>query len=659
MDDEGALMLMNILKSTPDWERLEQAGISPIGIDFVKRTLVIEPAERAQETEQLRHPWLIGYNVEPAEVDARVGGDGVDELDASQLSLGEFEGPNDFGATVDDVDETQDPRETKRSKYHDFAEPDPPVNIFGNSDQHAGWNGVSAHQWNGSQSLNHVSQQGLHSIHQPQANRLFGEIGSSALRSSGVLGGNLHAALGVTEAGSYDPTSNESSYMHPDMASAEDVSYLNSNIEDEHMGNTDLSSAQHPLHYPQILPGHPYAGPAPSLFGTEALVGQLNMASPESGASGPSVDSKPATPRTPASRELSPDPDRDSLPHGTSKSPGTQITPRQATAGRMQYEEASAHRSAHLKEGSNSIGGSTRTHELSALGAELRSQDIASSSDTHFHNDGQQIYGTSKSDISLLPTAYNSQGSIQDEQQDHVITGSSPKAHDHAKSHIKPAPPVTLEPPSLIVPTREPRPNHSFVKPPFRFGNLTPTAGSIHSVPIKISAQATTYGRDLRSDFIHPNPKEDRIPKHAIDIAMWYPGIEQDFASGKTDWHLNENLTAIISTGTSRYIKINDIRLMQGDDCWLYGKLKTGDIITVFAPIEGVEMSRIDSKHRQYLRYRCEFFVGKSKEPRRPDEPFVVYKEVEQFRENEMRNSRESSAVKSRDGSQVAVAAVI
>ena len=641
-------MLMNILKQAPNWERLEQAGISPIGIDFVKRTLVIEPSERIQEIEQLRHPWLKGYNDAPTTEDVHLGGDGADDLDASQLSLAEIEIPHDFETTIDEI---EDPREAKRSKHHDYAEPDPPVDLFGSSDQQYGWNGVSAHQWNGSESVGHSNQQNLHSTHQQQGNRLFGEIGSSALRSSGVLGENLHAALGVTEAGSYDPTSNESSYMHPQMASADDVSYVNPSMESEHFDNTDLSSTQHPLQYPQLLPGHPYAGPAPSLLGTEALVGQLNMASPESGASGPSLDSKSATPRTPASRELSPDHDRESILHGASKSSGTQITPKQVLAGRSQHEVAHDRYSVHSKQGPDSVDSSTRTREISALEAQLRSQDFSNMSDNHLHDDGQRTYGTSKSDTSLLPTAYNSQGSIQDEQHDHVGAQLTADSHGNATIPIKSVAPVTLGPPSLMVPSRESRPNNSFVKPPFRFGNLTPMAGSIHSVPIKITAQATSFGRDPHSHYVHPNPQDLRIPKLAFGITMWYLGIEQEIANGKTDWHLDERLTAIISTGTRRYIKINDVRLMQGEGCWLYGKLKTGDIITVLGPPEGVDLSKLDNKHRQYLQYRCEFFVGRSKEPRRPDEPFVVDTEVEKYRESKIRESRESSAAKSIEGS--------
>ena len=649
MDDEGASMLLNILNTSPDWERLEQAGVSQDGRDFIRRTLVIEPSHRAQEADQLRHRWLAGNVAKTTDQGLLVGGDGASDLGASQLSLAGRETPASFESAVDEI---EDLREPKRSRYHENAEPNPPIDLFGGINHENSLEGVSFHQWDGGQSLDSVNDQSLPPNHQPQGNRLFGEIGSSALGSSGILGENVHAALDVPEQGSYDPSSNESSFLHPEIASAADVSYVNSNTGSEHFGNTDLSSAPHPLQYPQLLPGHPYAGPAPSLLGAEALVGQLNMASPESGVSSPSLDNKPTTPRTPVSHEFPPDLSRDKLSSGASKSPSTQVTPKQATAGHSQHDDALNRQSTTVSNSADDTVSSGQPRDSSVSGEQSKPEDFLSGSETYFQDDAQRAYGTSKSDISLLPTAYNSQGSMQDGEHETGISASLLDSQNLSSLQINSAVPSSGEHRTLIIPTKESQQPNVFTKPPFRFGNLTPVAGSIHSIPIKITAQGTTFGRDPTADFVHPNPKHDRVPKNAIDIAMWYPGIERDIATGKRDWHLNENLMALISTRTSRYIKINNVRLMKGNGCWLYGKLKTGDVITVFGPPEGVDMSKMDSKQKEYLRFHCEFFVGKSKERRRADEPFIVEKEEEKFRQRDVGTSRESSAVKSREGSQ-------
>ena len=648
MDDEGASMLINILNTSPDWERLEQAGISFDGIDFIKRMLVIEPSNRVRETEQLRHPWLSGKVTKSTDQTLCVGGDGAIDLDASQLSLAERENQDGF---EDALDEIEDPREAKRSRYHENTEPNAPVDLFGGIAHEYSLEGISSHQWNANESLDSMNDLNHPQNHQPQGNRLFGEIGLSALRSSGVLGENIQVALDVPGGGSYDPSSNEPSYVHPEMASAENVSYANSN---EHFGHTDLSPTPHPLQYPQLLPGHPYAGPAPSLLGTEALVGQLNMASPESGVSSPSVDNKPTTPRTPTSPDFVPDYSRDKASSGASKEASTQATPKQVTVERSQHDapHCQPSQSKTVSSSADDAVSSAQAREGSASGELSKSDEFMTGSEMYFDDDAQRMYGTSKSDISLLPTAYNSQGSTQDGEHDVGNHPSSLGAQNPSTPQTNPAVPSSGEHRTLIVPTKESQQPNVFTKPPFRFGNLTPIAGSIHSIPIKITAQGTTFGRDPASDFVHPNSKHDRVPKNAIDIAMWYPGIERDIAIGKPDWHLNENLMALVSTRTSRYIKINNVRLMKGNGCWLYGKLKTGDVITVFGPPEGVDMSRMDSKQQEYLRFHCEFFVGKSKERRRADESFEIEKEEEKFRQHEVRASRESSAVKSRESSQ-------
>jgi hypothetical protein len=83
---------------------------------------------------------------------------------------------------------------------------------------------------------------------------------------------------------------------------------------------------------------------------------------------------------------------------------------------------------------------------------------------------------------------------------------------------------------------------------------------------------------------VHANGQETRIPKNAIDIMMWYPGIEEDIAAGE-NWATNPKLTPIIFTRTSYSIKVNNVPLKT--DCPLYGRLKIGDIVSVFEFAEG------------------------------------------------------------------------
>ena len=659
MEDEGASMLVNIMNAPPNWERLEQAGISAEGIDFVKRTLVIEPSLRAREAELLVHPWINPGGPSLAEMGLNTEADVADDLDASQLSLAENATTQGF---ENDIDDLVDPRATKRSKHFQSTELEPEIDLFRSIRQENVWGGTHNDQRTQDLLLGTSNQQRFGIARPPQGDRLFGEIGSSALRSSGVLGQDVHVALQVPSNGSYDPFSNGSSDMGLEMASAEDVSYTGSNLNGEHFSTSETSAQQY-LQYPQLLPWPAHPEPAPSLLGAEAMVGQMNMASPHSGVSGTSEDSKPASPKTPASRDASPGIQAGEHSAQPSKSSAT-IAPQMPIIGESAEQEllgsfhsAQSAVKCHTPDSGQSSDQDATTKPYSTLNTVTRLQGSRNTSgvaERTSPGEGQHYHNADNSDISLLPTAFNSQTSEQHAPDSNNSDNTAPSPQISSSQTVT-ALTATIGPNPNMIPTNSPAQTDSFAKPPLRFGNLVPTPGSIPSVPIKITAQATTFGRHPSSDFVHPNVREDRIPKHALDITMWYPNIERDVASGKREWHLNESLTALISTRTSRYIKVNDVRLMKGSGCWLYGKLKTGDVITVFGPPECVDPAGMDAKQKEYLQFRCEFFVGGSKEPRESDEPFLVEKEKDKYKQNEARRSRESSAAKSHEGDEVIV----
>ena len=174
---------------------------------------------------------------------------------------------------------------------------------------------------------------------------------------------------------------------------------------------------------------------------------------------------------------------------------------------------------------------------------------------------------------------------------------------------------------------------------PIPLGVLVPTEGSIPTVPaITITNRVTTFGRDPeRNTFAHPGdvdtPNWERVGRNCIDLTFWYRNIEKEIDS-KTlppNWHENPKLVCLISTRTSRYILVNGVKLTKGTRCWNYGKLRTGDIITIVHP----DLHR-EPKHAyetQSLSFRCEFHTGKSKASRPADgsAPFETKVEVDEY----------------------------
>ena len=533
--DKGAIMFATIMNLPVEWNLLDQAGVTKNGIDFLKSMLVIDPSQRPSDPTLLQHAWLQGPNDAPA-----VGS--ADELDASQLSLRDKTEVN--SALEEDAE---------------FAMP-----------------------------LPRLARPAPVGSHPPPPNRLFGEIGSSALRSSGVLGQEAHGALGVPigpppTTGSYDPASSSASYT--------DAPHVG-------FGHTSAGAQANSVRYPDLhhSMANPSAPGAPSLFGAESLVDKFHMASSESG----------------KSREISP-----------------------ALTGSKRHIETSSSEDETLT-----------TKRPRTVQTQLPSTDLRQSAEPPARRE---------SDASLIPTAVNSPASAQDLNESDKLSDkglSRPQSASESacketsrreSPDIQSLPPTA--PPSVAVslqPTITTDNSTTILRPPVRFGNLIPTRGSIPTVPrVIISSRTTTFGRDKNCTFIHPNAMEDRIPKNAIDLQMWYPGIEKDIKAGKTDIESHKDLVAVISTRASRYIKINGVRLIMGKDRKYFGRLRTGDTITIFEFPEG-QIPKTD-KDKEFLRFRAEFFIGLSKEVRKPGEPFVVETDDANMRQVLAKKSTENS----------------
>ena len=648
-------------------------GVSHLGIDFLSRMLVTESSERASDEELLDHPW-IRVAEGPADASDCALSDPAERLNAhaSQLSIGEKEDDR----TEEPVgDMTEDPRASKRARTW---VPDMTRNVWGETASMVVRNQQQQENWDDEALLDIELEPQPNSEHpvgnQAQPNRLFGEIGTSALASSGALGLQGNRALQVQETGlgSYDVSSdalyNDSRVGSPDGASAANGTKI-------HAEAANRASTQDHLQNIQHLPGPIQSGGAPSLLGAEALVGQLNMASLGSGAFVQSENVKPATP--------DPSKDTDIQSFNPKRSSQDMLPPdMEGVVNRIKATEA--------EHTSGQLPNTPEGHPSARLASieDLRQKSMSPSSRPDSRDsaqvgcqEGQQSRGAYKSNYDLLTTAFNSRESSpplgvgddvimgeDDDSEDEVSRleealavakakkaakaasransgsisqASSRPTSSHADStsimHQTIAGSANIDATAHLAPTA----TTSFVKPPLRFGKLQPTRGSIHTPAIYITERLTTYGRLPDSTFVHPDPKEDRIPKQALDIQMWYPGIEADIETGKTNWMNHPKLEAILRTRASRYVRVNDVKLKKGQGEYLWGRLRTGDEITVVEP----KIGGTSAREKEFLRFRCEFFVGLSKNIRKAGEKaFFVEVEKDKFKVAEERKSRESTA---------------
>jgi serine/threonine protein kinase len=218
------------MESEADFDILRREGVSESGIHFVSQLLNRDPFSRPSEKQCFQHPWIATvpdvdeYEDDDIMEDTRdalsVIGEAEEELDASQLSIHE-EAAYTYAAGADESSSNEALAKKPRIEYiaADIRYPSlPKIESF----------------------------QDGQIVAETHARRLFGEVTSSALRSSHALG-----HTGSWDDGDYD---------------AEGFASSGESVSDERSVYSIIS-----------LPEHPFGGTAPSLMGTENLVRRLNM----------------------------------------------------------------------------------------------------------------------------------------------------------------------------------------------------------------------------------------------------------------------------------------------------------------------------------------------------------------------------------------------
>ena len=411
-------MFLDAVMNIPvDYERLFYGGVTKDAIHFISRMLITDPHARATDAELSRHPWLIPKE-RPRTRDQRAIAE-AEVPDASQLSLAENLEDDDYEGL----------RRTKRLRHavwlggHEGLVDDPnpmrPEDLFLMDNVPQGNAGklrrlsdgppppkTDSQLWPGRQTA----------PTQTQPERLFGEIGSSALRSSGVLGQNANLALGVPSQEASGEGYFDASFIEQDASEAASAGATHVNTPRSDTVERVLETS---VHYPQLATDLPQDSAAPSLLGAEALVGQLNMASRESEGSPASTNSKPATPKGTVSRDFSPQSDNTKRSLQASGS-----TTNEPDSKRSKTKSASGSHHSQKPSGKTPIDNTTASKEGSSSGAKSKHTSKDTSSDTH--QDGQQPTSQAKSASQPAETSNSQHSSSSTPSKDSTKATAAP-----------------------------------------------------------------------------------------------------------------------------------------------------------------------------------------------------------------------------------------
>ena len=323
-----------------------------------------------------------------------------------------------------------------------------------------------------------------------------------------------------------------------------------------------------------------------SLFGAEALVGRLNMDSPRSARFTSKMGDHP---EVPSNEEKT----REQTPESNNSSQGLySATPLQTMANRQEEHAASDHESIDLNtqyENRNSqpierdYGLQKSSHQLGTTSAAAAAQNDGNAANT-------SVTAPATTAAQPKQNPPNQAGKV-----DSQLSSTSDKA------------PTSLMSSPAMVPHRP------------QLGSLVPLRDSVPSSTIALTKRVTRFGRDPTSDFVWPDGMDTRVPKAAFAIIFWRSGIDRELRSHPSlDWAALENIQAIITTRTSQFIRVNGVILRRGEN--QYGKLYSGDVITVFEP----QAKEATGKAAESLKFKVQIGVGKSRKPRKEGNIFKI-----------------------------------
>ncbi|KAI9806700.1 MAG: hypothetical protein M1825_006157 [Sarcosagium campestre] len=540
-------MLDKIMTTELDVQPLRLHHVSEHGIDFLRRLLNRRPELRPMETECLSDVWLADKNhhngVEP-EPDP-------DDLDASQLRLDDgitADGVELQGSDSDSEVQSGGDRVSKRAKtLDDFT-----------------FLQQSAFD------IPSFSSDAVQGNVADKPNRLFGEISQVALGSSGALpqansGGNIDlpsAQLHFSE--------NRFDERLPSLGSS--TKLKSSDV------SGSIESGTH-------IPSHQMPMAAASLYGAEALVGRLQVASPSDENS---PISTPKSPLTPKSREATP-------------------------AGSLKRIQRPNERPAH-SEGETQVKKFSRQIKLEMPDSYYY---VANDKSTHNAEYAAKMRALEKSGRKAESRGASVGRALVDEDSVKFIAsakqlvtaeaGKEPEAGEIEPSLQGSA--VAVDALAKTSDAQLMRKADKAISSLPVLGRLVTTADSFVSLTVSLTERETTWGRGLANMIRYPDLQDIRVPKYALDILFWRTGLS-DVLKTTSNWLDVPEVPVILKTRSSRAIKVNDVPLVFKDDLGnQFGKLYTGDVITIFE--DGDEE----------LKFVCEFLRGASARKRSKDEP--------------------------------------
>ena len=569
----GAQMLNNIMTQSIDFEPLRAQGVSDECVDFIHMLLNRNPVLRPNEQNCFQHPWLVNVG----DALSYVQDEEVEDIFSQELQAVE---EDDEEALLNDeeIDAYAAMYEAVNPPFPmtpqtDLARPAKRVRMGTRNRPVKDENDDIVYP-----KLPTTTEAMAPPVSAAPPVRLFGEITPSVLRSSveGVL--RSSAVLGEPLTAPNIPQIRE----QLGQISVNDFVTMDTDMSPA-PSPADASSGD-PLQSPEILGVPRIPGPAPSLYGAEAEIGGLNMASPEVGGVSDAPTPNTTNPVTP--REIEPSPSS-----GRTKST-EKLAFNDTSLGLLRFERKI---NFQLLDDDAAYAASMEARRASR-------EQVAAAKAITFQNQSASHPPANTNEMArTIDDRTGKSVSVSDfpdpPRRNSIPSNMRSRRIDLTATEIMPAETAS---------TNSPAANSNASSPPALLGTLKTTSASYASIEIPLTDRHVSWGRAPGCTIPHPDKMDTRIPKFALKITFWAPGMEKWIAKEK-DWWTVEGVRTIISTSCSKWVWVNGVELRAASEdgkAALYGKIYSGDVVTIYSGSEGELSFVVDIQYGDSARAR-------------------------------------------------------
>jgi serine/threonine protein kinase len=595
--------LLNSIMTKPlDVRPLQNAGVTETGLHFVRSMLQVNPRQRATIEQLEASLWLadgsmvMSVDDNDDEVDMVGGENAALEEGASQVSI---HAVNDY----DNVNDQDLETEIAGSYLTSSGRVIP--GSFGNGD-----------------SMSSESESFAFMRNPPGNGRLFGEVNASALGSSGVIpqdrlnlpisasvseGDILDSASNLNFAASMDTENQPPAILFP--IDGEELTEVVAAVSGSTTEPTEQETS-HSLPLDTIMS-------APSLFGAESMVGQLQMdepspllVAPSNGPPTPEIHDQTISLRRP--RDDTPPEDARPSPKRLKSSREIDILlsktvfwdERNKSTWHNDYPEMMLSKYTEAVEVARVHGQDFKHGEKifeKYVGSYRKTPSEEPEPQARAHSEpavGQGRQALMKRDDRKLEEITDAQLPSTSPSESIILTGLTDK---QLTDQVQSAEAIQASN------------KDAAFKPPKRIlGKLIATPDSVlPSISLNITDPFISWGRGYTNTIVFPDGYEDRIPKYAFKLMLWKSGL-----SATRNQPLEPDMSFWISTKATMGIRINGVHLKSHDSKQAaspskdWGELKHGDEITVWTR---------ENKTNPFVKLRFECYYGASSVSRAED----------------------------------------